>query len=85
LVNWFAFDGTAVASFDYLGLGTFVRTGYPQPGVQNTLAAGTGANRYAGLDRFGRLIDKRWDTGGTPLAQLQYGYDRSSIPSTTRS
>ena len=72
------FDGTAVASFDYLGLGTFVRTGYPQPGVQTTLATGTGANRYAALDRFGRVVDKRWDKARTPLAELQYGYDRSS-------
>ena len=72
------FDGTAVASFDYLGLDAFVRTGYPQPGIQNTLATGTGANRYAGLDRFWRVINKLWDKAGTALVQLQYGYDRSS-------
>jgi len=72
------FDGTSVAGFDYLGLGTFVRTDYPQPGIQNTLATGTGANRYASLDRFGRVINKLWDKAGTALVQLQYGYDRSS-------
>jgi len=70
--------GTNVADFDYLGVSTFTRTGYPQPGIQNTLATGTGSNRYASLDRFGRIINKLWDKAGTALVQLQYGYDRSS-------
>jgi hypothetical protein len=77
-LNGLTFDGTSVAGFDYLGLGTFVRTGYPQPGIRNTLATGTGANRYASLDRFGRIINKLWDKAGTALVQLQYGYDRAS-------
>ena len=37
--------GTNVADFDYLGVSTFTRTGYPQPGIQNTLATGTGMRR----------------------------------------
>jgi len=71
-------DGTAVATFDFLGLGSFVRTTYPQPGTQNTLATGTGANRYAGLDRFGRVIEMLWEKDSAALVQLQYGYDQSS-------
>ncbi|MCZ2344028.1 MAG: hypothetical protein LC104_19875 [Bacteroidales bacterium] len=56
------------------------------------LANGMGANRYAGLDRFGRIIDLAWRKAATgsssssssssndasALVHLQYGYDRAS-------
>ena len=70
-----------VAQYSFLGLGTPVIVNYPDPAVQYTLATGSGAGLYAGLDRFGRVIDCRWQTtGGSPvdLVRLKYGYDRAS-------
>lgn len=76
-----SFAGTAFAGYSYLGLGSIVQAThapYPHRLLWN-LASGSGANPYAGLDRFGRTIDCHWtayDDGGGTLDQIQYGYDR---------
>ncbi|PQO43818.1 hypothetical protein C5Y93_21770 [Blastopirellula marina] len=84
-------DGSDVCSYNYLGLKTFVTTDYLQPQVQLDYALGSGANPYAGFDRFGRIIDLLWakygvDSSssssnggqGNSVVHLKYGYDRES-------
>jgi RHS repeat-associated protein len=85
-------DETDVCRYSYLGLSTFVMTDYLQPQVKLDYALGSGANPYAGFDRFGRIIDLLWakygasgsssssSSGGAgeDLVHLKYGYDRAS-------
>ena len=75
-------DGTTVlVDYTYLGLGGFVKIDFQEPSVQYDLATGNGVNPYAGLDRFGRIIDLKWAKQSgmtTNLVRLKYGYDRSS-------
>ncbi len=71
--------GTTLEGYDYLGLGTVVVRSHPQPGV-NLTYIGTPADagdQYAGLDRFGRIVDQNWDKSGTPVDRYQYAYDRN--------
>jgi RHS repeat-associated protein len=63
-------------AYTYLGLGTFVQANYPEPNITWNLATGTGANRYAGLDSFGRVIDCLWQGPSAPIEDVRYGYDR---------
>ena len=35
-------------------------------------------DQYTGLDRFGRVVDQRWDLDGVDLERLKYGYDQAS-------
>jgi len=71
---------TTYVGYTYLGLGTFVQTDSPEPDVRWDLITGSGANPYAGLDRFGRVIDCLWRNYGTSTdaERVQYGYDRAS-------
>ncbi|MCI0460725.1 MAG: RHS repeat-associated core domain-containing protein [Gemmataceae bacterium] len=72
--------------YAHLGLGTVVRRGHPEPGVdliylkQGSEGNGEAGDQYRGLDRFGRVIDQRWfDTSAEDdLDRFQYGYDRTS-------
>jgi len=69
------------ARYSYLGASAPVVVDYLQPQVQSNLATGSGAGTYAGLDRFGRVIDNRWQTmasSPSDVARQQYGYDRAS-------
>jgi RHS repeat-associated protein len=53
----------------------------PQPNVNLTyLITGTsdGGDQYVGLDRFGRVVEQRWDKASSPTDQFQYSYDRDS-------
>jgi hypothetical protein len=69
-------------SYDYLGVGTVVRRAHPQPNVDLSYVkrAGEGdgdaGDQYAGLDRFGRVVDQRWldPTTGTATDRFQYAY-----------
>lgn len=75
-------DGTShLVDYEYLGLGTFVETDYPQPEVRNRLfdPSGSGDN-YTSLDRFGRQINCQWEDYGSSAdaALVKYGYNRSS-------
>jgi YD repeat-containing protein len=73
-------------SYSYLGYGTVVTRGHPQPGVdltyvkQGAEADADAGDKYTGLDRFGRVVDQRWiKTGnGTHTDRFGYGYDRDS-------
>jgi RHS repeat-associated protein len=78
-------DGsTTLESLSYLGLSTVVKRSYPQPGVDLTYIKQTGepngdaGDQYTGLDRFGRVVDRRWliTATGTATDRFQYGYDR---------
>lgn len=77
--------GTHLEEYSYLGLGTIVRAARPEPGTELTYIAssnGDAGDKYAGLDRFGRIVDQRWMTtsGSTDLDRFQYGYDRDGNP-----
>ncbi len=52
-----------MATYEYLGLGQIAVQTYPEPSVdvRYTLATGSGSNPYAGLDRFGRIINLAWE------------------------
>ncbi|MEO8495591.1 MAG: RHS repeat-associated core domain-containing protein, partial [Planctomycetota bacterium] len=81
-------DGaTTLVDYNYLGLGAPVQVSYPQPDVTMDLWDET-TGTYAGLDRFGRIIDLPWiqDPSGTPtdLARIKYGYNRPSSPTYAR-
>jgi YD repeat-containing protein len=62
-VEKLTWDSTDVATYEYLGLNEIVIQTYPEPStdVQYTLATGSGSNPYAGLDRFGRIVDLQWE------------------------
>lgn len=80
-VKSLGFDGTSnLVQPSYLGLGTQVRTSYSEPDVRWDLITGSSPNPYAGLDRFGRVIDNKWThyASNTTLDQIKYGYDRAS-------
>ncbi|MBM4091636.1 MAG: hypothetical protein FJ276_19745, partial [Planctomycetes bacterium] len=51
--------GSAFSEYTYLGSGRIVVEDYVQPDVRLTLDSGT-AGEYAGLDRFGRVVDHLW-------------------------
>ena len=54
---------------------------YVQPGVRYDLITGSGTNPYAGLDKYGRVIDCLWRRySGTPadVDRVKYGYDFAS-------
>ncbi|MFN8710617.1 MAG: RHS repeat-associated core domain-containing protein, partial [Planctomyces sp.] len=69
--------GTILAEYSHTGSGTTMITDYQQPDLKLDLFGGT-TGTYAGLDRFGRSIDHRWDnyTSGTvDRTRYLYGYD----------
>lgn len=77
-------DGaTTLESYDYLGLGTVVKRGHAQSGVDLTYIKASGesngdaGDQYTGLDRFGRVVDHRWRTSSVEKDRYQYGYDRN--------
>ena len=51
--------------YTYLGLNSFVRADYTEPQVRWDLITGSSPNPYAGLDRFGRVIDCLWRDYGS--------------------
>ncbi len=73
---------TTLVTYSHLGSSQLVSKYYNQPEIERTLATGSGANPYAALDRFGRLVDLRWtDVSTKPavdLVHFNYGYDRVS-------
>jgi RHS repeat-associated protein len=92
-VRTLRWDGVDVCRYAYLGLNSFVTVQYPEPGIEYNLATGAGANRYAGLDRYGRITELLWQRTdvsssssssssgsgpGNALVHLKYGYDRAS-------
>jgi RHS repeat-associated protein len=73
-------NSTTLESLSYLGLGTVVKRAHPEPGVDLTYIGtpGDAGDQYAGLDRFGRVIDQLWTNGSTATDEFKYGYDRDS-------
>ena len=69
-------SGGVIASWQYLGLGAVVGRKFDAAsGVESTL--GTAAAGYPGIDRFGRLVETRWQNGTTDLVHTQYGRNRA--------
>ncbi len=72
-------------SYQYLGADTVVERDHPQSGVNLTYveqsgdsyAITDGGDQYAGLDRFGRVIDQNWVNAstGASVYRVQYGHD----------
>ena len=56
---------------------------YGQPGVELTYytsgGSGDAGDQYAGLDRFGRIVEQRWrkTSDSTDRERVKYGYDRA--------
>ena len=72
-------DGaTTLVTYQHSGAGMVVSQTYNQPGIEKTLALGSGSDPYSALDRFGRMIDLRWKKGSTDLVRFEYDYDRVS-------
>jgi RHS repeat-associated protein/uncharacterized delta-60 repeat protein len=82
-------SSATLESYTYLGLGTLVSRAHVQPGLDQTyLTDGTqeAGDQYAGLDRFGRVIDQDWidrrdpNNGGddADTERFKYGFDRGS-------
>ncbi len=71
--------GDSFSEYTYLGGGRIVVEDFTQPDVKLNYDSGT-AGEYAGLDRFGRVVDHLWyDYGAsTNRDQFTYGYDRAS-------
>jgi RHS repeat-associated protein len=74
---------TMLAEYSYLGLNQMVITDYSgQPGVELTYytsgGSGDAGDQYTGLDRFGRVVDQRWEKSGTDLERVKYGYSEAS-------
>src|SRR5262249_36652237 len=73
-------------NYSYLGLGTVVKRGHPEDGVDLTYikqageSNGDAGDPYIGLDRFGRVVDERWikTSDGSATDRFKYGYDRDS-------
>ena len=65
--------------YTYLGRGRIVVEDYQQPDVRLNYDSGT-AGEYAGLDRFGRVVDQLWYDYGASADRdrFTYGYDRAS-------
>ena len=78
-VGKLSWDSTEVVDYAYLGLGQVVIQKYTEPAddVEYTLDHGT-ANAYAGMDRFGRIVDLQWLQNTNERVRLKYGYDRAS-------
>jgi RHS repeat-associated protein len=79
-------EGTALANYDFLGLGVVVVIDHTEPEMEYTLVDLLGnsdpdtGDIYTGLDRFSRVKNCRWYNYGTSadVVRLQYGYDSAS-------
>ena len=69
------------AQFTYLGSNTLIKEAHPDVTGGFNLEYGDSGDSYAGLDRFGRIVDQNWvkdnDAG---IDQYTYGYGGTSIP-----
>ncbi|MES2659494.1 MAG: RHS repeat-associated core domain-containing protein [Verrucomicrobiota bacterium] len=74
-----------VAAYTYLGADTSVISGYAEPEVELTYIKqgsepdGPAGDPYAGLDRFGRIIDHRWIKSSADIERIQYGYNLGGL------
>ena len=73
-------SASTLASFKYLGLGILTNLKYDAASateltMQNG-GSGDAGDIYTGLDRFGRLVETIWKTGGTEKVHTTYGRNR---------
>jgi len=69
--------GTILVEYSRTGSGAAVITDYQQPDLKLDLFGGT-TGTYAGMDRFGRVVDHRWydyTSGTVDRTRYYYGYD----------
>jgi RHS repeat-associated protein len=82
-------EGQSLATFQWAGVGRFLRLGLPQPGLELSYykpadePVGDSGDPYSGYDRFGRTVDMRWNKilsaeSVQSVDRVQYGYDRAS-------
>jgi RHS repeat-associated protein len=72
-------SGTALAIYDYNGAGNRLAIAtYPQPSFKLDHFEGA-SGTYAGLDRFGRIVDQYWAgfSGTSDVDRIHYAYDYS--------
>ena len=75
-------NSATLEAYSYLGLSTIVQRSHPQNGVNQTyiIPGGNsdGGDQYTGLDRFGRVVEKRWVNVNTSTVtdDFLYSYDR---------
>jgi RHS repeat-associated protein len=72
-------SGTALATYSYNGAGSrLAMVNLPQPSLMLNLFQGT-SGTYAGLDRFGRVVDQYWQGYGSTADadRVRYAYDYS--------
>jgi RHS repeat-associated protein len=70
-------SGTGLAVYDYNGAGSRLTiSAYPQPSFKLDHFEGT-SGTYAGLDRFGRVVDQYWKGSGSTadVDRIRYAYD----------
>jgi RHS repeat-associated protein len=78
--------GNTLETYSYLGLGTVVKRAHPSPmnGLDltyNGTGTGDAGDKYTGLDRFGRIVEQKWQTEQmTPTVtdDFTYTYDRDN-------
>jgi uncharacterized delta-60 repeat protein/RHS repeat-associated protein len=77
---------THIEEYSYLGLSTVVIRNRPSANSKLTYVGtpGDAGDQYAGLDRFGRVVDQQWvgqsGSSTTTLDRFSYGYDADSNP-----
>jgi RHS repeat-associated protein len=80
--------GGNIADYSYLGKDTVINALYPESNVMlsylqyGRTPVGDGGDQYDGLDRFGRIVDQRWQkwVSGQPLLdRYKYTYNRGSL------
>ncbi len=71
-------DASTLAAYTWLGLGRMVVEDFVEPDVKLDYFGGT-SGTYAGVDRFGRVVDQKWyDYAASAVRdQYTYGYDRA--------
>ena len=70
------------AAYTYLGAGTIVGSSRElavdgQNDQTLELTYGTALDGYAGLDRFGRVVDQLWKLDGVAVDEYSYGYNQA--------
>ena len=70
---------TKYAQYSYFGAGAIFKTAHPSvTGGLNLNYDTAGDHTYAGLDRFGRVVDQKWARDDTSrFGEYRYGYDQA--------
>ncbi len=68
-----------IATYNFIGAGRLVIEDYPIPDVKLEYFEGT-SGTYPGLDRFGRVVKRRWYDydANVPTFEVHYAYDQVS-------